>query len=362
MTPAQFELPLQEMACVRCALNIAGRCEGAITSGSVYLRDPSVIGCDDANNILRHLTDLIDRKRLPKQPSRHSLISIPPFIPVLAPGMPRETDVPEFDLYGVSLATILTDSGNVKYRSAQALRRNLRLSPEAKIALLGGCNDNKLNRAWTLSRDRDIWRRIADLQFTFVTSFSYSVYDSDPRSDQIINQMKNLLTYEYFCSLGIPCIPFIFFNPLSPLDFEAVIEWLKYRPDITRIAMLGQSYIQEAEFDRLLQEMRRLSSALDRAIEFLIVGAGAAGKLRTLASEFPTAAVTVEWPVVAGLRGIRILPNLKEERVPKEEATHAELIRSNILQFSSSLNKIRQTCINPLNILPPSLHNNFGYI
>src|SRR5215208_1121670 len=151
MTLAQFQLPLQEMACVRCPLNIAGRCEGAITSGSVYLRDPSVIGCGDADKILRHLTDLLDRKRLPKQPSRHSLISSPPFIPVLAPGMPRETNVPQFGLYGVSLATILTDSGNVKYRSAQELRRSLRLSAKAKIALLGGCNDDKLNKAWALS-------------------------------------------------------------------------------------------------------------------------------------------------------------------------------------------------------------------
>jgi hypothetical protein len=276
--------------------------------------------------------------------------------------MPHETAVPEYDLYGVSLATILNDSGNVRYRSAQALRRSLRLSAEAKVALLGGCNDDKLNRAWALSRDKDLWRRIADLQFTFVTSFSYSVYDHDPRSDQIINQMKNFLTYEYFCSLGIPCIPFVFFNPLSPLDFKAVIEWLEYRPDVTRIAMLGQSYIQESEFDRLLQEMRSLSGALDRTIEFLIVGAGAAGKLRSLASEFPTAGVTVEWPVIAGLRGIRILPNLKEESVSKEEATHAELIRNNILQFSSSLNEIRQSSIKPLDILSPSLHNNSGYV
>lgn len=361
MTLVQLELPLQEMACARCPLGIAGRCEGAITSGSVYMRDQSVIGCGDADKILLHLTDLLDRNRLPRQPSRHSSISLPPFIPVLASGMPREIDIPEFDLYGVSLATILDDTGNVRYRSAQALRRGLRLSAEAKIALLGGCNDDKLNRAWSLSRDKDLWRRIADLQFTFVTSFSYSVYDYDPRSDQIINQMKNFLTYEYFCSLGIPCIPFVFFNSLSSLDFEAVIAWLEYRSDVTRIAMLGQSYIQVSEFDRLLQEMRRLSDALDRPIEFLIVGAGAAGKLRSLALEFPTAAVTVEWPVVAGLRGRRILPNLKEERVPKEEATHAELIRNNILQFSSSLDKIRQSCVKPLNLLATSLQNDFGY-
>jgi hypothetical protein len=274
--------------------------------------------------------------------------------------MPRETNLPEFDLYGVSLATILNDSsGNVRYRSAQALRRGLRLSAEAKIALLGGCNDDKLNKAWSISNEKDLWRRIADLEFTVVTSFSYSVYDHDPRSDQIINQMKNFMTYEYFCSLGIPCIPFIFFNPLSTLDFKTVIEWLNDRPDVTRIAMLGQSYVHECEFERMLQEMRRLRGALNRPIDFLIVGAGAASKLRSVASEFPTATITTEWPVIAGLNGKRILPHLKEETVPKEEATKAELVRNNIHQFNLSLDEIRQSCMNPLGMLATSSQHNF---
>jgi hypothetical protein len=308
------------------------------------MRGPDVIGCGDAKRIQQYLDDLRDPKFLSKQPSRHSSISPPPFIPVLPSGIPKETQLPELKYYGVSLATILDgDTGNVRYRTAQAIRRGLRVPENSKLAMLGGCSDEKLNRAWSISRDKDIWQRIADLEFDFVTSFSYSVYDFDPRSDQIINQMRNFLTYEYFCSLGIPCIPFVFFNPNSELDFKYVIEWLEDRPDVTRVAMLGQSYIHEPVFELLLREMRMISKALDRPIDFLIVGAGSESKLRSLAREFPTATVTNEWPAIAGLNGCRILPGLKEERVPKEDVNKAELVRSNIQQFRWSYAEIRRS-------------------
>ena len=305
-----------------------------------------MIGCGDAERIQQYLDDLRDPKYLPKQPSRHSSISLPSCIPVLPSGMPKETELPELDLYGVSLGTILDgESGNLLYGSAQAIRRGLRVPENSKLAMLGGCKDEKLNRAWSISKDKDIWRRIADLEFEFVTSLSYSVYDFDPRSDQIINQMRNFLTYEYFCSLGVPCIPFLFFNPLSELDFKYVIEWLEDRPDVTRVAMLGQSHKHEAAFDLMLREMRMISEALDRPIDYLIVGAGSASKLRSITLEFPTATVTNEWPAIAGLRGRRILPHLKDVRVPKEEASKAELVRHNIQQFTWSYTEIRRSCL-----------------
>jgi hypothetical protein len=360
MTVIQLGLPLQTSACADCPLNIAGRCEGAITRGSFNMKGPSVIGCYDAERIRHHLTDLRDPNPLPKQPSRHSLLSLPSFIPVLSAGMPPETELPELDLYGVSLSTILDDRGNVRYGSPQTLRRGLKVSAGTKLALLGGCNDDKLNKAWHTSKQKDLWRRIADLEFTFVTSFSYSVYDDDPRSDQIINPMKNFATYEYFCSLGIPCIPFLFFNPQSDLDFKTVIKWLEDRPDVTRISMLSQSYIYEYQFDQMLQQMRRISGAINRPIDFLIVGAGAANKLRSIVSEFPSATITTEWPVLAALHGSRILPTLKEEAVPKEEATNAELIRGNIRQFCLSLDAIRQSCKKSVNMLVTSSQHNFN--
>jgi hypothetical protein len=347
MALIQLVLPLQELACARCPLNIADRCEGPITSGSIYMRGPDVIGCGDAERIQQYLDDLRDPKSLAKQPSRHSLISLSPFIPVLPSGVPKETELPELEYYGVSLSTILDrESGSLLYKSAQTIRRGLRLPTNSKLAMLGGCKDEKLNRVWSISRDKDIWKRIADLGFDFVTSLSYSVYDTDPRSDQIVNQMRNFLTYEYFCSLGIPCIPFVFFNPHSDLDFKCVIEWLEDRPDVTRIAMLGQSYVHETEFELVLREMRMLSGALKRPLDFLIVGAGAASKLHSISLEFPTATITNEWPAIAGLNGGRILPNLKEEPVPRDVVSKADLVRDNIQQFNCSYDEIRQSYLN----------------
>jgi hypothetical protein len=323
------------------------------------MKEPRVIGCYDSDRILHYLTDLRDSRPLSKQPSRHSSILLPSFIPVLSAGMPRETELPEFNLYGVSLSTILDDRGNIRYGSPQSLRHGLRLATGANIALLGGCNDDKLNKAWHSSSQNDLWRRIAELGFTFVTNFSYSVYYDDPRSDQIINQMKNFATYEYLCSLGIPCIPFLFFNPQSDLDFKNVIEWLEDRSDVVLIAMLSQSYKYEGGLGQMLQQMRRITSTINRPIDFLIVGAASATKLNSIISEFPSATVTTEWPVISGLHGARVLPNLKEEAVGNEEATNAELIRNNIRQFGLSLDEIRQSCVGSLRVPVASSQHDF---
>lgn len=359
MTTTQLGLPLQTV-CNTCPLNIAGRCEGAITAGSFDLRDSRVIGCYDSQKILRFLTDLRNVEHLGSQPSRHHLLSLPSFIPILRSGMPSETELPELDLYGVTLTTILNDSGNVSYRTPQALRRSLRLPTSAKLALLSTCNDDKLNKAWFIVKQKDLWSRIANLELTFATSFAYSVYDDDPRSDQIINQMKNFATHEYLCSLGVPSIPFLFFNSQSDLDFKNIIDWLTDRLDVTYVAMLAQSYKSKYEFERVLQQMRMICNEIDRPINFLIVGAAKAWKLRSIVSRFPTASIATSSPVNKGLGGVRVLSNLEQEAVGKDEATHAELIRTNIQQFNFSLDEIRRVCINPHNVLGTSLPRNFS--
>jgi len=228
-----------------------------------------------------------------------------------------------------------------KYRNAQTLRDGLHLPQTGRLALFITASDPLIENAWYFSIVRDVWRRLAALDFEFVTSATFSVYDDDPRSDQIFNQDRNFRTYDLFCRLGVPCIPFLFFNASSDLDYRNIIGWLRTHSDVKKVAILAHSFRHRTAFDRLLTRTRSIAQDVERNLQFIFVGAAKIDKIRLVLSEYADAVFVTPQPVSKARVGELITPGLKSTKVDASEADAASLIRANIEQFDQDIDAER---------------------
>ena len=224
-----------------------------------------------------------------------------------------------------------------KYRNAQTLRDGLHLPQAGRLALFLTAGDPLIESVWYFSMTREVWQRLAALDFELVTSATFSVYDDDPRSDQIFNQDRNFRTYDLFCRLGVPCIPFLFFNASSHLDYRNITGWLKTHPDVEKVAILAHSFRHPTAFDRLLTQTRSIANDVERQLQFVFVGAATIDKIRLVLSEYADAVFVTPQPVSKGRVGERITPTLKSTKVDASEADVATLIRANIEQFDQEI-------------------------
>jgi len=280
---------------------------------------------------------LHENKPIHTHTSRHDRISLPAFVPVLQGGMPRETKLPSNRLYGVYLRTILDSYASFKYKTRKSLRCALRLPPSGRLALFLTGNDTLIERAWEFSKTRDLWKRIVELNFAFVTSATYSVYEDDPRSDQIYNQERNFRTHDIFCELGVPTIPFLFFNPSSTLDYDSIISWLRHRRDVRKVGVLGHCYRHWSAFNNLLKQIRSIVTDIGRPLEFVFVGVAAPDKIRQVVIEYPNACFVTAQPVMKGISGCRTILTVREECANEQKVTNADLIVANIKDFDRQI-------------------------
>lgn len=193
---AQERFVFGALACPVCPYALSERCKGerAATPESFTLHNSTVVGCNDPARQRLYYSDLHGRVQPGgRRKSRQHEIHLPAFIPLLATGLGHKPNFRNNPLFGVSLSTILDGEGKVKYRSAEALRRTLKVSSNARIALIGTARDYTIERFWERSESLRSWEKIAALGFEFSTSLTYSVWDKHPRFHQILSQEKNLV-------------------------------------------------------------------------------------------------------------------------------------------------------------------------
>jgi hypothetical protein len=331
----QMALPMTAPACPACPYRLKGRCEGPITIESFTRRDESVIGCYDATRIKAYHKELArdsvaKMKRAPQ--SRHELLRLPSFIPMIKDGLSLRAEHKSEALYGVSLGTLLKDCGDLRFDSPEKLRRSLGLDDRSRLALIGTAADWKIERFWKVSESRQVWQRIALLQFEFVTSATFSVWSEQPRSDQIYNQDRNFFTHDYLCALGIPSVPFIFFYTGRELDYRNVINWLKGRPDLRKVAILAQLRRSKVTFEKVLEYMRSIGGDIGRPLDFIVVGVATAEKIDRILQEFKSATIVTDQPFMKAMRcGEQTLRDLSH--VKNAEESRERLAIQNIERF-----------------------------
>ena len=327
--------------CPSCLYYGNGRCRGPVNMKTYTMRDQALVTCVNLERKQQRLDDLYSRMPpIPKE-SHQDKIVLPSFIAGITNALKELSYFPKRMLFAVSLATLLGEKGTILPDCADALRHKLRLPADARLALIGTAKDYKIERLWTSSEKTNVWRRIADFGFEFVTSLTYSVFDEQPRTDQIYNQDRNFVTHDYFANLGVPSIPF--FYPYNDEDYREAFAWLRERPDIKKIAVLAQFYRTEKQFAQLLRNMRILQEGARRPIEFLVVGVGTYSKIASVLSEFAATIVSAK-PFHKAISGFRTLSDLShpEQDELRHSFSYAELAVHNVEQYFGCCENLRE--------------------
>jgi hypothetical protein len=302
-------LPFGGLTCDVCPYGISNRCRGEqfATAESYLMQGAPVIGCLDATKQSRLYADLHGWRLATPQKLKAEIV-IPSFIPEIQRGFKKPITPKRETLFGVSLSTILEDKGYVRYKSAEKLRAELRLPSDARLMLIGAASDYSLEEFWRRSESKELWTHIASLGFELSTSFTYSVWEKNPRFDQIYNQERNFVTHDYLISRGIPSIPFVFFH--DKRDYESVVLWLERRNDVRTVAMLAQFYESRSAFQELIEDMRALRRACRRDLGFVVVGPSSTDRIREVLSQFGNASIVTHQPLFKALLGQRVLSDL----------------------------------------------------
>lgn len=313
----QRPLPLRELACKQCVYFSNGRCEGesVATVESFVVEGDSVIGCIDTNRQKYFHDDLVSHSILPHK-ADHMNLSLGRFIPSVRRILNEPPRFKANQLFGVALSTLLEIDGSLRYKSDEHLRIALRLPPNARLGLIGTAQDRPLEYFWTKSDIRDFWSRLAEFRFEFATSLTFSVWDSQPRFDQIYNQQRNFLTHDILLSYGITSVPFCFFSNFDS-DHNERVAWLKDRTDVQTVAVHAQFYDSTAVFKPVLNKMDLLQTDVGRHLQFLVVGASSAEKIDLILGEFPDAIIVTDQPIFKAAFGQLTLPDLSHENVDR---------------------------------------------
>ncbi len=322
---------LPTTACHSCPYSALDRCSGPSRPQDFQVRNPRRIGCINAGRQADLVQDLFFHA--PETPPESApILPLPPFIPQVPRGVPKNCAIPDDPrrIYAVSLSSICYNTGRLRYSDGSALRRGLRLAESARLCLMGTASDRLLEEFWANSEEFSSWTTLAKLRLEFATSLSFSVWDEDPRFDQLFNQDRNRVSAEILLRLGIPTIPFIFG---LPEDLEDWRRWLAEHPMITTVGILAQFYRRPEEFHHLLSQLKCLRRSLRSSHRFVIVGCATAEKLRSVFRMVPGATVLTAKPIFKGIRGHGVQPGLRFARLPL--VPRSDLIRENLLEYES---------------------------
>ncbi len=319
----QFVLP---MFCEGCYYKLSGRCEGATNLQIFESTGKSFVGCANDNKS-DFLVEVIKRQRIPKSSNQSQLKFTENYIAQMIER--KRTPIISIDnrIIVVSLTTFLTKDGKLKYKNKKELTHALGVDKDSKIGLIGTCDDDRLEKFWAISESENLWRKVAEFGFEFVTSLTLSVYEIFPPFAQKFNQDRNFLSHDIFSGLGIPCIPFLM--PSDEKDYKHISNWLNQRSDIHIVAVYGSSYTRsQKQFSQLLERMRKINNALQRPLKFMVIGVAKRNQIEMIFSEFDAIIVNPKASMQAIKAGNRIDEKLNE--IFAREFTNSELIVPNI--------------------------------
>ncbi len=319
--------PSLQFECGSCLYMLTDRCKGA-TDFSIYAKQGlGIVPCVDTLKRQELLDDLYSQMPPRAKKSYQDRIVLPPFIPQIKDGIRGVPDFSFPSLFAISLGYFLT----VKNLSITKVRERLKLPSSAQLVLIGTADDYVIERMWAESERINIWRKIAEFGFAFVTTTTFSVYDEDTRATQVFSQDRNFMTYDRLANLGVPTIPFLF--PYNEEDYEAAFRWLRERPDINKIAVLAQFQKTDKQFAQFLESIRIIKCGVARPLEFLVVGVARQDRIQKIFREFNASIVSGK-PFHEGRAGYLTNDDLSHpDNSYRWKFTPAKLVGNNTRKF-----------------------------
>jgi hypothetical protein len=261
-----------------------GFCVGTQDFKTYSMEGKHLIGCLNLERLEKYFFDVFDvYQPIPKSFNQEKL-ELPSTILGIKDGRLNLSTFDSIPLFAVPFSEFVKNNGDLKYQNIQHLKQTLELPINSKVALIGTSMEKKQQAVWKVSNNNDIWKRISEFGFEFVTSMTFPVWDLNPRSDQVINQLRNYLSSDILANLGVPTIPFIY--PFDNCDYETFSKWIEKRPSINKLAVLARYYKTDFQFVQLINNMKKIQSYAEREIEFLVVGVTKPSKVQMTLQEF----------------------------------------------------------------------------
>jgi hypothetical protein len=328
--------------CPFCPLKSLGLCEGTFDLKSYSMEHPSLIGCLNIERLEKHFADVFDiPEPIPKSYNQHK-IELPSTVFGLTDGRLDLTQFEDFPQFAVSMNVFIKENGDLSFRDMNHLKTSLKLPLNSKVALIGTSSELKQQAIWKASKKLNIWKRIAEFDFAWVTSTSFSVWDINPRSDQIINQRRNYFVSDILANFGVPTIPFVY--PFDDCDYKNFRSWINLRPDINKLAVLAQYYNTDEQFEQLVKNMHRIQESAGRSIQFLIVGAAKKTKIIRALSSFGNCSFVSTNPYAQAVAGNRYDNDFN--RIKRLDLTKPEVWFSNYKTFFNVIESLRNKDFN----------------
>lgn len=271
--------------CGSCSWKQSGQCDGPIDAHSYLLQGDQFTSCLDTVKREQMFGDTFKYLTFPATNNLPVMPNLPRFIPTIKQsGMIIPSQFAD-QLFGISLGSILEESGDLNISNVEEIRDKFRMGPKTRLILIGTSSDPKLEKMWKRHRTEKIFERIANLGFECATSSSFSVWAEEfSRPDQLRNFRRNLNSYDLLIEHGLPCIPFLF--PIDDIDFVNLQIWLKDRKEIGIVAVYARYCFIEKYFQRLFSSIERIEKMVDRPLKFLICGIGKPNNISRLRDRF----------------------------------------------------------------------------
>jgi hypothetical protein len=155
--------------------------------------------------------------------------------------------------------------------TADSLRSEWGLRPDAQILISGVAKDKHLEKIWANYREAGLAQQLAALRVSGVTAPNFTFWKDKPRMHNLWNRRRMLRVCENFADAGVPMIPHI--NSTHPADWDFWRDYLKDHPEITAVCMeFGTGNKKEAIRDWKIKALLDLSESLGRSIHPVILG------------------------------------------------------------------------------------------
>lgn len=155
--------------------------------------------------------------------------------------------------------------------TAESLRAEWGLRPDAKIVLSGVAKDKHLERIWANFRSVDLAAQLASLRVSGVTAPNFTFWKEKPRLHNLWNRRRMLRICEHFAAAGVPVIPHI--NSTHAADWDFWYGYLKEHKEITAVCMeFGTGNKKEAVRQWKINALIELTERLGRGLHPIILG------------------------------------------------------------------------------------------
>lgn len=226
---------------------------------------------------------------------------LPRYIPVVQHGQ-AHVDELEVETVAIPLRGLMRggkqDYGPVGATGVEIASR-FRISPDARVFLLGTGRDVDIERYWRWRRLSNAPARLSELGLLGAVAPNFSVFLNEPRTQHLYNRKRSLICAAELGAAGVPAVPYIV--GVAPHDWRTWETWLRERPHISVVAKEFQTGLANAtRGGRALAELDRIQKALGRPLH--VVAIGAARFRNDLAARFNTWTVIDSEPYMKAVK------------------------------------------------------------